>query len=646
MYHRPLTFKQVTLSETQYKVIGNPNPSSNIHNVHCYSEPLICVSYGHDNDMTNALKVSPNLIHIILDESNNAIDMLTCGCVSKPSSVEKLYTEPIIKVPDATADEIVLGSSIINIMKMTFDDMHNSTMYIKELLYKKRFDKYIEYELAVRARGHGEYSHIIEATEDPKEAEARLNYFLQYNYSVTMLIYKDLYILLHNTMEPYEFRIDIENWLKRNEIDWIPPRKERAKRTTQSTYINTHKDHVTPVSQLIASATEYWDRAVKYKNARIFPFRMFPRENTTQLYDFSAYTTLTSLPVYLQDEPQDASIPDFLYPTLAFPYKVERLYLNMARAFMPETSQIEQVCITLSSRWNYMTYNDYAMFRCWYMELVYGRKFKFNYAPLIDIDELTNLDNLKNPIFFRPAPLLVGRNCKVPRKGLITNKSVILQRFNQFTDNMFLNADLHDVRFVGSIVDYCLIEGADAYKESYMNSDIDIMVSGVNRYVEVIYACLHAFDPAYTIETIYFANSSRFKYKFSAPNRKTVELFSANKMQTLGYHVPCVRGVLEFGYDNMFSVYVSPSLICTAVTGIIPEYRWVKVDNEAKNIIAKYINRGYKFMPSPSEMKELMDGDLNNDFVVVDFPKELAEHSIIDNDGNIIHPCDKGLWER
>jgi len=636
MYRRPLVFKKVTLNEVKYHVYGkhpilyNANAFTIVEKI---DNPQVCIGAGIDKNVTNLLVQSGDFIYYVLNHSNEVIDVMTSGCVSAPSSPDKLFSEPIVSIPDIKPTEIVIGSSIISPNDMTYDDIHEAPYYVKQKLFELRIDKVIEYNLIMKHSQVNVPTYIMFASEQEDE-------ILHYTHfsNIKIIFYKGLYTIVYNHPIIDRHVINIANWLKQCNITWTPPPKvielSQWHTSKRIVYIGTH---ITPYKKVIAAATEYWDRAKKYKNARIFPSRMFPTENTNQLYDFSAYTSLTSLPVYLKDEEDDASIPDFLYPTLIFKNSQSYKYIALARAFLNDVSKLENACIHLETKWRRIMHNDYTMFQCWYMELIYGRKFKHNYTPLIHMLYINPPGGLINPIFFRPNALLTKKECTTRRIGFVQSSLTIYRRFHEFTNELFLNFSSRDMYFVGSIVEYCLINGADSYIEQYRDSDIDIMCSDIDKSVGILYEHLHA--QGYVVEKVYLTNSIRYKYRFTAHNNRTIELFAANRMQVIGYHVPCVRGYLS-KINNNIDAYVSPSFICTAVTGIIPEYRWVKINKGAKNIIVKYIKRGYRFMASPLEAEALKDEDL----IEEEFPPELAKHSIIDDNGNVIHPCDKGFW--
>jgi len=628
MYRRPVVYKQVPIKEVRHYIVGQdsgtPSEKSTPDN------PFICVCINPNHSLREILNISHDFIYY----THNGV--ITSGCVSAPTSLDTLFEEAIVSIPDIGPHEFTIGSSIIDYTKMTYDDIHNASYLIKDKLFEIRLDKYIEYELIIRSSNNSVETYIAYASEDSLE-----ELYIRHRY-LEKLKYKGLNILyepggpLRRTII-----IHIDDWLKRNNITWRPP-VAKHKTPTQwemTKLISAQGKKITPYRDIISAATEYWHRAIKYKNARIFPSRMFPKENTGQLYDFSAYTTLTSLPVYLQDEEEDASIPDFIHPRLQFRSPVPVKYIDMACAFLDDVSKLKNIYPLLGLRWRYVVYSDYALFRCWYMELVYGRKFKYNYAPLVPREEISSLENLKNPIFFRPAPLLTRKDCKTLRIGL-NDRHTIAQRFDKFTQKLFVKDNLYKLHFVGSIIDYCCIKGAEDYEDQYVDSDIDIMCNDIDHYVSYLYDKLSRFNPECVVKKIYLKNSTRYKYRFTMANYRTIELFSANKMQVIGYHVPAVRGVITLSESSIVHSYLTPSFICTAATGIIPEYRWVKVANGAKNIIMKYIKRGYRFMASPLEVEELKDENL----VIEDFPDDLVKYSIIDSNGNVIHPCDKGLW--
>jgi len=96
--------------------------------------------------------------------------------------------------------------------------------------------------------------------------------------------------------------------------------------------------------------------------------------------------------------------------------------------------------------------------------------------------------------------------------------------------------------------------------------------------------------------------------------------------------------IQAYGYVDMgtFRYFVTPSMIATMKTGIVPEYRWVPIERSGKGVIEKYLRRGYKFFLSAAEVKALRDDGI--DLKEKDYEPE--EPSIIGDDLYVNNPMD------
>ena len=120
------------------------------------------------------------------------------------------------------------------------------------------------------------------------------------------------------------------------------------------------------------------------------------------------------------------------------------------------------------------------------------------------------------------------------------------------------------------------------------------------------------------LSVIKICTQKSYKYYISGSAiSRSIEIFRMFWMQPIGgvgrYHFPCVRGIAIPGpnlYDGQ--VYVHPSLMCAAMSGIYADYKWMANGESTKNLILKYFLRGGILLLNAHEHADLSNFIDNN----------------------------------
>jgi hypothetical protein len=129
-------------------------------------------------------------------------------------------------------------------------------------------------------------------------------------------------------------------------------------------------------------------------------------------------------------------------------------------------------------------------------------------------------------------------------------------------------------------------------------SDIDIMVDvaddcDLDRFAAVIMRTLRKNLPeGADVQIIKIETKASYKYFVSGNAlERTLEIFRTFGAHPLGsasrFHFPAVRGVY-----NGTKVFILPSMLCYANTGMFIDYKWMSSASDTKDLILKYYSRG------------------------------------------------------
>jgi hypothetical protein len=129
-------------------------------------------------------------------------------------------------------------------------------------------------------------------------------------------------------------------------------------------------------------------------------------------------------------------------------------------------------------------------------------------------------------------------------------------------------------------------------------SDIDILVDVIenedfDHYTNIIFHTVRKnLGEAADLQLIRIDTRCSYKYYLSGKSLiRTLEIFRPYGSHPIGgvsrFHFPAVRGV----YDGQ-RVFVLPSLVAYAYTGIFLDYKWMSSVNDTKDLVLKYYSRG------------------------------------------------------
>lgn len=199
-----------------------------------------------------------------------------------------------------------------------------------------------------------------------------------------------------------------------------------------------------------------------------------------------------------------------------------------------------------------------------------------------------------------------------------------VERFNIFTDGMFTDMPMDRLWFGGSVITACVIKNpleklfctvSEYFDEHYPSkkcvnmetcreedynaledelSDIDIMVDLYNDKLFDQYA-LNIFEhirkKCRNINLIKINTKKSYKYYVSGEINRSIEIFRMYGTHPIGgvsrFHFPAVRGAF-----NGSQVFIMPSLIAYAMSGIFIDYKWMSSMHSAQKLVLKYYMRG------------------------------------------------------
>lgn len=158
-------------------------------------------------------------------------------------------------------------------------------------------------------------------------------------------------------------------------------------------------------------------------------------------------------------------------------------------------------------------------------------------------------------------------------------------------------------------------------------SDIDIIIDygddqdfdkKVLEVFEVVKANIiknHATDPqrfpSTEIKLLKITTPMSYKYYIVGPGlHKNIELFRIF-VHPLGcvsrFHFPCVRGLLYGDGEGNINAQMFPSMVSSAFTGILLEYKWMSSAKNTKDLVCKYYTRGFTLILNATEHEAMWD---------------------------------------
>lgn len=199
-----------------------------------------------------------------------------------------------------------------------------------------------------------------------------------------------------------------------------------------------------------------------------------------------------------------------------------------------------------------------------------------------------------------------------------------VERFNIFTDGIFADIPMDRLWFGGSVITACVVKNpleklfctvSEYFDEYYPSkkcvnmktcreedytaledelSDIDIMVDLYNdklfdRYALNIFE--HIRKKCGNINLIKINTKKSYKYYVSGEINRSIEIFRMYGTHPIGgvsrFHFPAVRGAF-----NRSQVFIMPSLIAYAMSGIFIDYKWMSSMHSTQKLVLKYYMRG------------------------------------------------------
>jgi hypothetical protein len=161
--------------------------------------------------------------------------------------------------------------------------------------------------------------------------------------------------------------------------------------------------------------------------------------------------------------------------------------------------------------------------------------------------------------------------------------------FTQFSPEQYYklkNIKLASVFVTGSCMAYV---GGNAPLESYKDADINIMIDAPNipTFLSQIQMVCEAVG--FPFENLVKINDTN--YKLNIPDKRPIDFYMGNALSIWQHHLAPTRMYLNNG-----RFMAAPSAASAYKTGIMEDIRYVSsIDDTPKNILLKYIRRGYKF---------------------------------------------------
>ena len=305
----------------------------------------------------------------------------------------------------------------------------------------------------------------------------------------------------------------------------------------------------------------------------------------------------------------------------------------------------------------YTYYGFYMLFK---EECILKSKVKYNDRCCFDITTARLLPKYHGPLERNPYVPLTLSNKYINLwhdqivRPLVGGWGVVSleefkDRFRIASGGLFENIDMDRLFVTGSIIAECAIrnplETIHPSFESYDNeyypsmectddynkcSDIDVVVDlsddePFTKKCESILTAVQQKHPEAKLIEIKTKKSFRFKI-FGKGMKRCIELFRTyiDPIATISrFHFPCVRGY----YDGR-SVRLLSSLVAGAMSGFMPDWKWMASTHVGEYLVAKYFSRGYGMFLNMHEhdlVKQFITREPAWQHILKSIPAEIAK---------------------
>lgn len=195
-----------------------------------------------------------------------------------------------------------------------------------------------------------------------------------------------------------------------------------------------------------------------------------------------------------------------------------------------------------------------------------------------------------------------------PSKKVLTNSTIFNPDAATFSaDNM---AEIED-----------LLSDIDVKIDVLKDDEFDIIANQIyecvcrnvfDKNININQTPLSTLDDSSCVRLLKIRTSKSYKYYISGWGlKRSIEIFRFYGAHPMGgvsrYHFPCVRGM-----TNRNNVYILPSLLCYANTGLFVDYKWIACETTSMELILKYWVRGGTLIMNQHEQEQLMKYIMSN----------------------------------